>query len=65
MATDASLTPEVTRRDPDALVIYLVLAALGAIRLVVALAIHEPLGAEDTIALAMLALAAVGLVVRR
>jgi hypothetical protein len=60
-----SSVPEVGRRDPEALAIYLVLATVGALRLIVALAIGETFGAEDTIAIAMVTAGVSGLLARR
>ena len=59
------LVPEVERRDSEALAIYVVLGLVGALRVIVALALGESFGAEDTIAAAMVLGALVGLVTRR
>lgn len=55
------LTPAIEDRDPEALAVYVVLATLGAVRLIVALALGETFGAEDTVAIAMIVAGAVGL----
>ncbi|KAB2882748.1 MAG: hypothetical protein F9K40_23325 [Kofleriaceae bacterium] len=48
-------------RDPEAPIIHALLVLLGALRLVVALAQHEALGAEGTLALGFTVLGALGL----
>lgn len=48
--------------DPEARVIHGLLAFLGALRLVVAFALREPLGAEVTVALAFAVLGFGGMV---
>lgn len=46
--------------DPDAPILHVVLAGIGGLRVAVALAIGERFGAEVTVALAMIAVAAWG-----
>lgn len=48
--------------DPEATIIHALLALVGGGRLAVAWALHEPLGAEATVALVFVLLGVVGLV---
>ena len=52
-------------RDPEALAVYALLAVLGLTRLIVAVALREPIGAENTLALAMLIAATLGALTQR
>lgn len=55
----------IASRDPEALVVYLLLALVGAVRLSVAIGLDESFGAESTIALAMVVAAAWGALAAR
>ncbi len=52
-------------RQPDATAIYLLLLAIGAVRIALAVALGEPIGAEGTIALALMIAGVVGLIADR
>lgn len=52
----------VPRGDPDAVVIYALLLAVGAVRLTVAIALDEVFGAEATLAIVLVIAGLAGLV---
>ena len=63
-AAETAVAADERRRDPEVLAIYVVLAVLGAARLIVAVALGEAIGAESTVALGMVLAGLAGLVRR-
>ena len=62
---EVAVAPAAAPRDPEALAVYALLAVLGLTRLLVAISLHEPIGAENTLALAMLIAAILGALTHR